>query len=183
MGKVIFDKAKNSFLHPHEFFKGMVKEKGIKESFTYFSILSLISSILSVVGLFIFNTQIGKVDLGQIGPFLVLGYLIGLALAFAWAGILFLWLKLFKAKGKYEKAYQLYAYSRTPKFVLGWIPPLSLVGWIYSFVLLIIGAEVIYKIRRTKAILMFAIPGAIIIIASFALAYFAYTLQGTGGVQ
>jgi hypothetical protein len=181
---VFVDKIKEILLKPNDFFEKLKNETGVKESFRHFALLSLFSTILSIVVIFLFNKEaVRSFHLESSGPYLVIGYLIGLGFSFLISGALFLWLKLFKAKGKYEKAYQLYVYSRTPKFVYGWIPALDLVAWIHGLILLIAAVQKVYKIKRNKAIIIFVIPAIVFIIITFVAAYYFAQLQLKGGLS
>src|SRR3989344_2579126 len=54
-----------------------------------------------------------------------------------------------------------------------WIPFLGFVGQIWSLILLIIGTQEVHGISRTKAILMYVLPLAVLfVLALFAIVFF-----------
>ncbi len=174
MLKDIIAKAKKIILTPKEFFQGAKKETGIKTALSFFAILSLFNAILSVVVFFVTNTNnLSKTSVSSsfFGPSLVIGYLINLGISFVYAGILHLWIKLFKGSAKFEKTYQLYVYSQTLKLLIGWIPVVSIFGWFYSFYLLIIGTQEFHKISKKKTIVMYIIPAVVLTILGFVVAF------------
>ncbi len=177
MVKDIVAKAKKIILTPSEFFKDAKKETGFKTSLAFFAILSLFNAILSVVVFFLTNgnslTKNGSTN-AFFGPSLVIGYLINLAVTFVYAGVLHLWIKLFKGTGKFEKTYQLYIYSQTLKLVIGWVPIASIFGWFYSFYLLIVGTQEFHKIPKKKALLMFLIPAVVLTVLGLVVSFLAF---------
>ncbi|MCH7965636.1 MAG: hypothetical protein IH852_17065 [Bacteroidetes bacterium] len=61
-------------------------------------------------------------QIGQLVGFGLLGYIVGLLIPFATAGILYVWLLLWGGEADYVKTYQLYIYATTPTLVFGWLP-------------------------------------------------------------
>jgi len=186
----IIDKIVNILTRPFEFFKGLKKEKGIKEAFIYFAVLSLLFTVLATIfGLLmqtfttnvvskLFGFAVPKEELstGWIAFWAVIGYFVGLGLSFVWAGLLHVWILIFGGKGDYTKTYQLSVYAQTPKFVLGWFPFISYVIWIYDVILLIIGTEKVHDVSKLRAILMYVIPIAVITILYIFIFAFAIVL-------
>lgn len=167
----IITKIKDILTAPHEFFQRMKKEKGLKKAFVYFAILSLFSTVLgflfSLLMLPVYQNILASISLniptlqytsGWVMLNQALSYIIGLLASFVIAGLLHVWILIFGGKARYEKTYQLYAYSSTPSFLFGWIPILGLIALIYWLVLLIIGTIQVHKINKTKAVLMYVIP-------------------------
>ena len=175
---------------PRSFYKSAKKEKLLSESLIYFALLSLIGSVFSVIYSLIFYPTLSKIasnlfppapSVGfiEILPYAVTSYAVALVLSFVWAGVLYLWLSLFKAKGTYKDAFRLYVYSRTPNFLFGWIPFVSIAAWIYGLYLLIVGTEVMYSVPRRKAMLLFVAPLVLFVVLFAILGYF----YGTGRVN
>lgn len=169
-------------LEPARFFDTLKKETGVKTAFLYLLILGLWSAVLgllvnllfkdysyNLMSKFLSKIAISAVPLvqqttGQTIFWGVLGYGLILVLGFIFAGILHGWILLFGGKEKYAKTYQLYIYSATPGLVLGWIPFIGFLTWIYDLVLLIIGTQKVHKISPMKSILMYVIPAVLLIL-------------------
>jgi hypothetical protein len=194
----IIDKIVNVLTRPYEFFKGLKKEKGIKEAFTYYAILFLFFSVLATVfGLFmesfsfnlisrLFSASLLKPEyhIGWVIFWAVIGYGLGLGLSFVWAGLLHVWILIFGGKGDYKKTYQLFVYSQTPKLVFGWFPFIGYIVWVYDLILLIIGTERVHKLSKLRSILMYVIPVAVIFILTILLfilgAVFLFKMYSSG---
>ncbi|MEK6922183.1 MAG: YIP1 family protein [Nanoarchaeota archaeon] len=166
----LIEKVKQILFSPNTFFSDVEKERRLNKAFIFFIILSAFSAILSSIILFFWRnayTMFFPIDL-SVMPYkdlawpLLTGFLISIPLSFVSAGVLYIWLKIFKGKRPYREAYKLYVYSKTPNFILGWIPIINLLSWIYSFVLLIIGTHKMYKFSGLKATLIYLIPTIII---------------------
>lgn len=168
----LIHKIKQVLTDPINFFESLKKETGIKSAFIYLLILSLFSTILGlIVGQLFQNYSydlISKIfgfafpkpqyTAGMLVFLTFLGYGFGLISSFIMAGILHIWILIFGGKKNYSKTYQLYIYSSTPQFVIGWIPFVGYLAWIYDLVLLIIGTQKVYNISKVKSILMYVIP-------------------------
>jgi len=184
----LFIKIKQILINPSNFFENVKKETGIKQSFIYLMVLSLFSTVLGlVVGqslqnyyynlvarVFGFSFPQPKYTIGILILFAFIGYLVILLSSFIMAGILHVWILIFGGKEEYAKTYQLYVYSKTPRFIVGWIPFVTYLTWIYDLVLLIIGTQKIHNISRTKSILMYVIPIVLIISLLLVLAFFVF---------
>ena len=171
----ILNKVKSILFEPKKFFTKLQKEKGIRDVFKYLAIVALFSVILTFIMSLIFSPvqtsfieqltgqEISTEDSTPTYIDAIINYLGTLLLSFVIVGILHLWLKLFRGKAKYEKTYQLYIYGTTPTFLFSWIPFIGGFAWIYDLILLIIGTSIIYKLSRTKSILVYLIPLIILI--------------------
>ena len=187
---VIFYQVKQVLSEPARFFKQLKTETGIKSAFTYLLMLGLWNSALGLLVTLLFNDYSYNLIFRKVlstitspGAFLpqpttgetifwgVLGYGLLLGLSFIKVGILHGWICLFGGKEKYAKTYQLYIYSSTPAFVLGWIPFIGFFTWIYDMVLLIIGTQKIHKISPLKSVLMYLIPIVLFILFLIATCY------------
>jgi hypothetical protein len=186
----IIYKVKDVLVSPHYFFRGVKREKGITSALTYFVLLSLVGIILSwisytyliipllknyttgsVFGIYI-NEMLARPTLLSF----VSGFIATIAFSFVIAGIIHLWCLLFGGTGNYGQSYKLYAYSATPKLLFGWIP---IVGWlsgIYSLVLLIIGTQRLHMISRTRAIMMYVIPYAILVMLGIVIVLMVFVI-------
>jgi hypothetical protein len=176
--KGLINKITDVLTNPETFFENIKKETGVKSAFVYLVILSLFSTILGfIIGqLFegysydliskLFGTAIPQPQYTTLIlislTFLAYGW--GLLSSFITAGILHVWILIFRGKETYSKTYQLFVYSSTPGFIIGWIPFISYLAWIYSMILLIIGTQKMHGISKTKSILMYVIPTVLMIL-------------------
>jgi hypothetical protein len=173
---VLITKIKQVLLEPAHFFKNLKKEKGIKSAFQYLLIFSLFATFLGfIVGqlfqnysawliskIFSLTVPQSNLSMGALIFFTFLGYCMSLVFSFVAAGVLHVWILIFGGKGNYSKTYQLFVYSRTPGFIIGWIPFVGLIAWIYDLVLLIIGTQKVHSISKLKSILMYVIPAVLL---------------------
>lgn len=190
---------KLALAHPKKLFKqvGKAKQPQLGFAFGYFTVLSLLRALLGgLVGAALMaaltpllsqwgSGVYGMLGLSAGGSYVlntVIGFVVGLAFSFVWAGLLHLWILLFGGKAGYAKTYELGAYAGTPALLLGWIPGLSWVGSIWSLVLLIIGTQEVHGIAKQRAILMYVIPVAVLFVLAIVLFVVVISLFLASGV-
>jgi hypothetical protein len=189
MIKSIINKIKDVFTNPILFFDRIKEEKGVKKAFIYFIVLAFFSTLLSyLISLVMPAYSVGVLEkiFGVTIPeeavrvpsilMTIFYYVFTLGFVFLVAGLLHVWILIFGGKADYTKSYQLYVYSHTPSYLLGWIPFLGFFAGIYSLILLILGTEKMHDISRKRAILMYVIPVAIIFFGSIIALIFVMTL-------
>jgi len=169
----IFKIIKKIIVEPNNFFKRVAKGKSqLKFAFGYFALLSLfrkvITTLFSIVLFSLFLPMFSFLKPGLLGKlantiplqifYAFLFYLLGLGFIFVTAGIVHLWIKLFKGTNTYSKTFELLVYSGTPSMLLSWIPFLGFIANIWSLILLILGTAQIHKMDRVKAVLIYVIP-------------------------
>ncbi|HIH25998.1 YIP1 family protein [Candidatus Woesearchaeota archaeon] len=177
-------RATDVLTKPTQYFKNIQKEQGVKNAFIYYAVFSLIFIVVvSIVGYFAqglylkFYSMIGLDSIAQftknsyatqsmlfIFIMNLIAYPFMLGFSFLWAGILHVWILIFNGKQSYSKTYQLYVYTRTPRFLLGWIPFVNFFIGIYSLILLIYGTVEVHKIKFRTSVLMYVIPYVICLI-------------------
>ncbi len=191
------EKIKQVLFHPSVFFNQLPKEKGIGGAFTFIALFGLVYALLSSLVTFISQMIVEAVvtkqnslfnqsfmNFGLTGPLsIVVGFLVSyiglLVFSFVIVGILYLWLLLWGGKADYTETYKLWVYASTPQFLLGWIPFVSFLAWIYKVVLLVIGTEIIHKLSRTKAVFAYVIPIVLLIVLVIILMIIAMLMFGT----
>ena len=191
----IFQVIKRVVTEPTAYFRSVGKGKEqLGFAFGYFALLSLVSTLLGLLASLTFFSAFfpliqnmipllgagagfsGMFTGGALVRNALFSYAFGLGLSFLWAGLLHVWILLFGGKRSYAKTYELGAYAGTPALLLGWIPFLGFVGQIWSLILLIIGTQEVHGISRTKAILMYVLPLAVLfVLALFAIVFFLLT--------
>ena len=189
----IFQVIKRVVTEPTAYFRSVGKGKEqLGFAFGYFALLSLLNMLLGLLTSLMFFSAFfplmqnmmsllgasfpGMFTGGALVRNALFSYAFGLGLSFLWAGLLHVWILLFGGKRSYAKTYELGAYAGTPALLLGWIPFLGFVGQIWSLILLIIGTQEVHGISRTKAILMYVLPLAVLfVLALFAIVFFLLT--------
>ena len=167
----MIDVAKKILSSPKQFFKTIEKEKGIKKAFKFLAFFLAIFLVLNAtVSIILGNngnlpSQLTFIPFWQLVILVsALIYVASLLYSFLGAGIIYVWLKIFKGKRSYNDAYKLNTYSKLPIYLFGWIPFVGWLAWIYAFVLLVIGTKEFYKFSTTKAVLIYLIPMLIIML-------------------
>jgi hypothetical protein len=145
------------------------------------SIFFFIGSYFKLIGFFMGLENI-SVPQFQIFPLIVNALLtlpFTVLMSFVFAGILYVYCKLLGSKMPFYKSYQLYAYAKVPNLVLGWIPFLGFFMGIYTFILLVVGAEHLHGFSKKKSVFIFLIPGTVLFIVFLTLITFLfYSLTG-----
>ncbi|MDI3474013.1 MAG: hypothetical protein PWR30_336 [Candidatus Woesearchaeota archaeon] len=180
-----FGKIKNIFVNPREFFSGL-NEQGIGKAFLYSLVFILIyQAIISLI--FTEGAQVrAYAVLGEARVSIFYGWqmfsrlFIGsviwrILLLFIFSLLLHIWIMIFKGSGSYEKTFQLVVYSRTPVWLLGWIPIVRILAWAYNVILLIIGTEKLHKIENKTATWMYLGPIIIFVLLTALSWLFIFT--------
>lgn len=170
----IIEKIKNVLTNPTKFFAKQ-KTKSWGELVIY-SLLSLISSIITtilVVGLGLQTLGTDTMfNLGWTMPIFTL--IMTLVSVFVGSAILHIGVYILGGRGLLKTA-AANIYSSTPSYLLGWIPFVSIVAVVWSFVLLIVGIAKQHKMSYLRAlgalILSFLIIGIPVAIVTTAIAY------------
>ena len=185
----MWQKAKLVLREPTVFFSHLrTKEKGVRDAFKFYAIFSLVGIILTIL-VHPLNTAIWKgiffpmaealssTSTGQMAVTQIINYVLGLPFSFVMAGILHVWILIWSGREPYSKTYQLSVYSATPYFLFGWIPILGSLVFIYWLVLIIIGTQHVQRIPKTKSMLMYILPIALLILFLIAVFGWAFMTQ------
>lgn len=171
-----YTKGREVLTHPSEFYKKESKKEGLKAAFIYYLLLTLFSIILSIVFVYLiypllfqiapqaFPQVEQQVTISQVLVYLIGSFVVAQIAGFVYAGILHLWIRLFKGKKAYAVTYKMYVYSRTPVVLFGWLPYLSPVAWVYSVYLMIVGTECLFGFSKRKAFIVYALPLALLVL-------------------
>ena len=183
-------KLKTILVQPSRFFS-QLREKDLWTAFQYYAVLALLYALLGGIVSWMLDDYFTELFFKWIGiPFVspsplslhtqaavfivftLFTYIMTLVGSFISAAVLHVWILIFGGKESYIKTYQLNTYSRMPYFLFGWIPFVSIFAWIYTLGLFIIGTEKLHKIPRRKAVLMYVIPVAIILLLGIGMLLF-----------
>ncbi len=188
------DRIKHVLVSPAHFFQTVRKEKGMREAWKFYAIIALVGGILNLISNALlqqyyqaflqqmFNITLPAPEIGGIlgAAFttfaFIFGYLLSLGLVFLGAAFLHAWCIIFGGKGEYEHSFKLAVYAATPKLALSWIPIINVFTWVWDIALLIIGTQALHAIPRRRAILMYVIPAALLVLFFILMAVFFITL-------
>lgn len=155
------EKIKGFFVEPQKSFKEVKNEKPA-DYLIYFGILALIPSIIGAV--------LGKLTFALLWPALaslgailtfVITYVMLWITTFVGGAWLHIWIKLFGGKEDVDKTFKALVYGDTPYYLLGWIPFISIISVIWSWILGIIGLSEYHKIEWWKVFIAEIIAGTI----------------------
>lgn len=155
-------KIRHILFNPHDFFQKDIKPT-IKTALIFFILLYafnvIISSLIYIQGMFFSPGPKGV----WLTPLIIIAGILGI---FVWTAVVYAYYWIFGGKASYTSLFQVIAYSKAPFLLLGWIPFLEIVGYLYSIYLLVIGTKYLYDFSWVKATLLVIIPAVIAIIAS-----------------
>ncbi|MCX6700146.1 MAG: YIP1 family protein [Methanomicrobiales archaeon] len=157
--------------------------KSLGVAYQYYATLLVIFTVLYgivtlAIGAFMFNSYvqqvsmvplIGKIvstQLAKFGAFVMVSqlfyvYMVFVAMLFGvfLAGFLFhVFVILVDGKKGIRETLKTTMYAATPGLLLGWIPFICIIGWVWSFVLLILGFRDNNGLSFEKAVLVAVIP-------------------------
>ena len=174
----LLEKAKAVLLTPSKFFDSVKKERSIKESVLFFSVVTIISTILNYVfSPDSYATLVGT--LGLPGPVVVIVTVIfSVALSFLMFGFFHLFVMLLGGKQGYKETYKAFAYGSAPT-VLGWIPIAGFLFSLWSLYLEVKGISILHKITIWRALGAIALAIVVIVIIAIILSIMLFgSLQG-----
>jgi hypothetical protein len=156
------------FTFPTEFFRSVEKEKGIKKPFIYFFLASVVSILASLLILAL-SGILADANPAVLAQQIVLGLISSLAFTFIWALPLFAVTRVAKINTKFDKIYQIFAYSQIPYILTRTLPFISAATAIYGLILIVVGMRIFYKIKTLKAVLILVLTLCVLVLASIAL--------------
>lgn len=171
------EKIKGFFVEPQKSFREVKNEKPEKY-LIYFGLLALIPAILGAVfGKLTFSLFLPRfADIGAILTF-VLAYIMLWVTTFVGGAWLHIWIKLFGGKSDVDKTFKALVYGNTPYYLLGWIPFISIIFVIWSWILGIIGLSEYHKIEWWKVFIAEIIAGVIYFGAVVGIIFLAVPLK------
>jgi hypothetical protein len=152
--KAFYRVWKKVMFNPQEFYQEMPTSGGFERPLLFLSICGALYLVLRLI--------VSQTLMQALSSFLlvVLAYLLG-------PGILMLVAQsLFHGEGDYEGTLRTCAYAGAC-LLLGWIPYLGALAFIYGFYLIFFGTEKVHKLARTEAALtiLIAVPVTAVVLA------------------
>ncbi len=174
----LVEKVKGFLMNPVESFR-KARGDSLGETFQYFIILLVIYAILATlvawaVGSAVQGLMPGFPGMGTMAlPIVFVGIIVfGIIGAFIGGAWLHLWVYILGGRKGIEQTIKTVMYGLTPMYIIGWIPIISILGAIWSFILYIIGIRETQEISTGRAIaaVVIAIIIPILIIALLVIA-------------
>jgi hypothetical protein len=158
----IFKKAMGFLKQPEKAFD---REKGtdVMEAFKYLALLFLVVSVLSAV-----------ISLNP-ASFVAI-YVMGIIFSVIAGLWLHLWAYVFGAKKGLHQTLKAFFYGGTPSYLLGWIPFIGLLFWVWALYLQWIGLQRLQDMKGNRAAFSILVAFIIPIMAVAVLTIMAYTL-------
>lgn len=191
MHQKIVEKVKGFLLKPQETFQA-TKAETLSAAYQYYVVLLILYSILLAIvisaslGVMYFSVPTsalgapGSQIMKAFTPFIVsyslfLPYLIFFVMLFGVfisALIYHVFVTLFGGQKGVVQTMKTAMYAATPLFILGWIPVVSIIGLIWSWIVFIIGIRENQELTTGKAVLVFLVPvilSLILVLGMFAV--------------
>lgn len=174
----VFSKLGKAFAHPVELFE-KTKREGVFSSLKYLWFISLVPFILGALVIFLFlgalinllmgflvTSGVPAMTIGVItfdfslveSLLIILGWGVCLfvifpIMMFVSAGIMHLFMKLFKGSGGYGGTFRSFVYSSTPSVILMVVPIVNGIAGIWTFVLNLFGLSINHEFSKLRAFL------------------------------
>ena len=174
----LVETIKKAWFHPKEFYAGL-GSADIGAAWKYYALISLVPLVL----LLILFGAMGAVfvalipGLGAVAPLLgglflaipILMYIGMVILIFVAAAISHIFVYLVGGRQGYGRTFQASTYGSTPGVLLGWIPLIGIIFFIWSIYTYICGISVLHKMSMGRAFLSWLIPLIIAAVVTFAI--------------
>lgn len=198
-----FLKLKSVLFSPSQFFESVSEEQGFLHSIKFLVLTVLLSSVLLSISFVIallvipsfafIGALFGVLLPGAFASLLILqalfifvffaifGSLVLPLFLFIAAGILHLFVKLFRGQGNYVETYKVIAYSSAPMLpgiIISFIPIVgSLAVSIWQIILLVIGISSLHQISKGKAFLVWLTPFLLMVFVGILAAFLMSSSQ------
>ena len=177
----LIEKAKGFLLEPSKAFESS-KYDSLQEAVKYYAVIAAIYSIFFAMILVIIssvmNIILGKYGI-QLGSGIseliytfIMTFILMISGAFLWGAVIHVFVYLFGGRKEIAQTIKAVMYASTPIVLLGWIPALGFIGWIWQFVLQVIGIQQYQEITTGKAIASVVLPITIIYILAIIILIF-----------
>ncbi len=171
----ILEKAKGFLSEPSNAFESSKYDR-IEDALKYYVIVSAIFSALLALMIALISyvarpalsayLNIPGTGLADILSNFILFLIMMFVTLFIWSGVLHIFIYIMGEKKELKATIKAVMYASTPLALLGWLPLIGVIGWIWSCVLQIVGIKQYHDITTGKAIATLVIP----IIISFLIA-------------
>ncbi|MBW3018807.1 YIP1 family protein [Candidatus Woesearchaeota archaeon] len=173
--KGVFDRFKQLFSHPNEFFQEVKKEKSILGGFELFFLVSVFALLVQVVVFGILPLVLRFYNIAEFTQYIVSNaafVIVSVAGLFVMSAVIHLMLKLFKGRGTYTDTFNVVAYSLVPFVLLSVIPFFGVLVIFYTIFLLVIGLMRMHNLDGYKVVFSLILPFAALMILFISLITF-----------
>ncbi len=170
----LWDKIGRLFTSPRVFFLLVSKEKGIWSALLLYAVVRTFTFTVGVFPLLFYPMSLSGAGDDSITVFVTLGifallFLFGIAMTFAYSGLMHLLILAFRGKGTFADTYNVYTYSMVPFGILALIPLVGFLSIFYSLVLMVIGVATLHKVSKMKAVIACATPAILLLVSMVGL--------------
>ncbi|MBN2734378.1 MAG: YIP1 family protein [Methanomicrobiaceae archaeon] len=188
----IFQKFKDITLNPVETFRKS-RDEELGTSFIYFlvviAVYCILSGIVSMLFIGIFSSFMPGMSTGMIAGSSIMFGIISIITSFIFsvialivgAVILHIFVYILGGRKGIEQTIKASIYSCTPLAILGWIPVVSLIAIVWSFILEALAVRELHEISTARAVIAVLIPLIIfigIIVVAFILFFTIMASEG-----
>lgn len=185
------EKVQGFLMEPSKTFDA-TKGENLNEAIKYYVVIAVIYSALAAV-LFAFmgnliGSMMGGRSLGMImggglaaggaAVLFVSSLILGIVSAFIGGAILHIFVYIVGGRKGIEQTVKAVMYGSTPGLLLGWIPFIGFIAWIWSLVVEILGIRQLHELTTGKAVLavvlLFVVVGIVSIIFAAVIAAFIF---------
>ena len=196
------NKLKGFLMAPTETFRAS-KEDSLGSAFRYYTVLLVIWAILAgivwvTMSVWAFQDALARIaTMGFFGNLLskamadFLGFVVSFNVFALYAFFLislvgvffvgFFWhvfALLFGAKKELRQTLKTTMYASTPFFLLGWIPYIAVIGWLWYLVLMVLGLSEMQEMTVGEAALTIVVPIILVLIGALLFGSVIATLMG-----
>ncbi len=177
----VAEKVKGFFLKPSAMFQA-TRTESLSSAFQYYVILLIIFSVLLFIVVAVASTAIPAITSGLLpvrfgaglSLFLVFSLFVIQLYGIFLSGLTYhVFVILFGGRQGVVQTIKTVMYASTPHFILGWIPIISIVGAVWTLILIIIGIRENQEMPLGRAVLVLIVP---LVLGLISWGLFALTL-------
>lgn len=165
------DKLVGFIVRPVETFRA-VREEEFGPPVVYYVVLLIINAILTAIVAYLGIGAVADNPPG-IGGFIagLIGAIIfGIIALILWAIFIHIGAKVMGGRGDLADSFKSALYAQTPSLLLGWIPIIGIIFWLWSIVLLFLGVRELHEMDTMRAVIAVVIAVVLFIIVVAILA-------------
>jgi hypothetical protein len=160
------EKVKGFFLKPSATFQA-TRAESLSTAFQYYVVLLIIFSVLLFIVIAVASTAIPAITSGllpmgfgaELSLYLVFSLFVIQLYGIFLSGLLYhVFVILFGGTQGVVQTIKTVMYASTPHFILGWIPIISIVGAVWTLILIIIGIRENQEMTLGRSILVLIVP-------------------------
>ena len=156
---------------PEKFYKTQLEETNLKKARRFYIFILGVKIVVTFCEVILLSFS----DLNALFLIsIVVSSVIIFGLGYLGAGGLHLFAKLVGGKGDYKSSFQIYVYGSAPGLLIGRLPILGMVGYLYGIYLTFLAIQILHRISKKKAFLLFVL----IFLSALLLQAFSFSVAG-----